>query len=138
MEVLKTKDCQILKVSEELGLIFGWAAICTKDGAEFWDSDNEHYPEDAMLRDATEFAKVRVACTMHQRTGGGEPVQSGGIVHMFPMTGEIAKALDIQTNITGLLIAMQPDNKDDLEKAKSGEYTGFSIGGEIIDAEYEA
>jgi len=136
METLKTKDCQILKVSTELGLIFGWAAICTQDGADFWDSDGEHYPEQSMLGDATEFAKVRVACTMHQRNAAGNPVQTGGIVHMFPMTGEIAKSLGIETRITGLLIAMQPDNPEDLEKAKNGEYTGFSIGGDIIDAEY--
>lgn len=130
-------NCDILKVSDELGLIFGFAAICKVDGEDFWDSDNEHYPEESMLRDSTEFAKSsRTACDMHAREGDGiEPVSAGGIVHTFPLTTEIAKALEIQTRRTGLLIAMAPDDPAVLEKARSGEYTGFSIGGSVVEAE---
>ena len=136
-EIRKT-DAQILKVNSEMGLIFGFAAICKVDGEEFWDSDGEHYPEDAMLADSTEFAKSsRVACTMHARDGNGDPVQDGGVIHTFPLTTEIAKALDIQTRRTGLLVALAPDDPDTLEKAKNGIFTGFSIGGDILEAEYE-
>lgn len=132
-----TKDAQILKVDAELGLIFGFACICKVDGEDFWDSDNEHYPEDAMLRDSTEFAKSsRVACTMHARDADGEPVQDGGVIHTFPLTTEIAKALEIETRRTGLLVALAPDDPETLEKARQGVFTGFSIGGDILDAEY--
>ncbi len=90
-------DAQILKVSEELGLIFGFAIICKVDGADFYDSDNEHIEEQAMLEAATDFAKSRrVACDMHARDGSGQPVPDGGVVHTFPLTEEIAKALDIE------------------------------------------
>lgn len=131
-------ETTILKVSSELGLIFGFAAICKVDGEDYYDSDNEHYPEDSMLRDSTEFAKAsRVGCVMHERDANGAPVQSGGIIHTFPLTTEIAKALDIQTRRTGLLVAYAPDDDAVMEKARNGEFTGFSIGGAILDAEYE-
>jgi len=131
-------ESKILKVSSQLGLIFGFAAICKVDGEQFVDSDNEYYTEESMLADTTEFAKSkRVACTMHARDENGQPVQDGGVIHTFPLTTEIAKALDIQTRITGLLIALAPDDPATLEKAKNGEFTGFSIGGGIIEAEYD-
>jgi len=131
-------DSTILKVSTELGLIFGFAAICKVDGEQFVDSDNEYYTEESMLADTTEFAKSqRVACTMHARDEQGRPVQDGGVIHTFPLTTEIAKALDIQTRRTGLLIALAPDDPETLERAKAGEFTGFSIGGGIIEAEYD-
>ena len=131
-------ETTILKVSESHGLIFGFAAICKVDGEDFYDSDNEHYPEDAMLADTTEFAKSRrVACTMHARDSGGAPVQDGGVVHTVPLTTEIAKALDIQTSRTGLLVALAPDDPATIEKARSGEFTGFSIGGAVIESEDE-
>ena len=76
---------QILKVSAELGLIFGFAAICKVDGEDFYDADNEHYPEEAMLRDTTEFAKSRrVACTMHERDADGGGNRQGARHHDAP------------------------------------------------------
>ncbi len=127
-------DAQILKVSEELGLIFGFAMICKIDGEDYYDTDGDHFTERGMLEASTEFAKVRVACTMHARDGAGQPVQDGGVIHQFPLTTEIAKALEIETRMTGLLIALAPDNPETMEKAKNGDFTGFSIGGEVLEA----
>ena len=133
----------ILKVDESLGLIFGFAMICkvrdeNGEFQDFYDSDDEHFPEQGMLEASTDFAKSkRVACDMHARDGQGQPVQDGGVIHHFPLTSEIAKALGIDTPMTGLLVALAPDNPETLEKAKSGEYTGFSIGGHPIEAEDE-
>lgn len=130
-----TTDATILKVDESLGLIFGFSMICKVDGEDFYDSDDEHFTEEAMLKATTDFAKSdRVACVMHERDGEGEPVPDGVAVHSFPLTTEIAKALDIQTARTGWLIAVAPDNPETLAKARSGEYTGFSIGGVILEA----
>lgn len=76
-----------------------------------------------MLEAAADFAQnSRVAKDMHQ----GEQV--GDVVFTFPLTTELAKAFDIQTPRTGLMIAMKPP-ADILAKFASGEYTGFSIGG---------
>ena len=41
----------------------------------------------------------------------------------------IAKAFDILTRRTGLMIAVRPSDKGMLEKFQLGELTGFSIGG---------
>ncbi len=127
-------DTTILKVSTELGLIFGFAMIC-KAAGDFYDSDDEHFTEEGMLEASTEFAKSkRVACSMHARDDNGQPIQDGGVVHHFPLTTEIAKALGIVTPMTGLLVALAPDNPETLEKARNGDYTGFSIGGSVIEA----
>jgi hypothetical protein len=50
------------------------------------------------------------------------------IVHSFPLTTDIAKALEITTRKTGWLVAMKP-NAGVLAKFASKEYKGFSIGG---------
>lgn len=129
---------QILKSNESLGLIFGFAVICKVSGEDFYDSDNEHITEQAMLEASTEFAQsARVACTMHKRDENDQPVQDGAVIHLFPLTSDIAKALDIESKYTGLLVAIAPQNPETVAKVQRGEYTGFSIGGEILDSEYE-
>lgn len=76
-----------------------------------------------MLKAATDFAlNSRASKDMHK----GESVQTA--VFNFPMTEEIAKALGIAIDKSGWLIALKP-TPEILAKYKSGEYTGFSIGG---------
>jgi hypothetical protein len=124
-EQLQTSS--ILKVNKELGLVFGFAIVSKIDGEPYFDVQGDHVPEDAMLKASADFMKYsRTAKEMHK----GD--QIGDIVFAFPLTTEIAKALDIETKQTGLLIAMQPDDQDVLTKFKDGEYTGFSIGGARI------
>jgi len=136
-------NSKILKVDDSLGLIFGFAMICKErqpDGSfrDFVDSDGDHFEEGGMVEASTEFAKgPRVACDMHKRDDDGNPVQDGCVVHTFPLTEEIAKALGIDTPYTGLLASLAPENPETLEKARSGEYTGFSIGGAVIEATTE-
>jgi hypothetical protein len=130
------RPAQILKVNTDLGLIFGFAMITSQDGSEFVDSDDDSFTDEGMLEAATDFAlSKRVACTMHERDSNRQPVADGGVIHHFPLTAEIAKALEITTPVTGLLVALRPDNPETLEKARNGEFTGFSIGGEVIDSE---
>lgn len=118
---------QILKVDDALGLVFGFAMICKEDGEPHFDLQGDHIPESVMLEGSFDFAKSnRVAKEMHE----GE--QIGDITFMFPLTSDIAKSLNIVTKHTGLLIAMKPDSPEVLQKFVSGEYTGFSIGGNAI------
>jgi hypothetical protein len=114
----------VAKVDQGLGLVFGFAIVCKIDGEDYFDVQGDHIPEDAMLAAACEFMQgARVAKEMH----AGDA--KGTVVFAFPLTGEIAKALGIESPKTGLLIAMKPDDPAILEKFRSGEYTGFSIGG---------
>lgn len=124
----------VIKVDPGLGLVFGWAIVSKVDGAPFFDSQGDHIPEESMLKAATDFmVHSRVAKEMHAGA------QKGTVVFAFPMTADLAKAMDITTKYTGLMIAMRPDNPAMLEKFRSGEYTGFSIGGaRMVDEEVAA
>lgn len=125
-----------VKVDDELGLVFGFAIVCKKDGKPYVDVHNDHIPEDSMLKAASEFmTNSRVAADMHQWDDNRNPIKKGSIVFAFPLTTEIAKALDIKTSTTGLLIAMKPSDPRILEKFKTGVYTGFSIGGQYVESE---
>lgn len=117
----------VLKISDELGIVFGYAIICKIDGKDYYDTQHDHIPEHSMMKAATEFMlDRRIAKEMHF---GDE---KGKIVFAFPLTAEIAKAMDIETKHTGLIIGMKPDSPSLLQKFRSGEYTGFSIGGTRI------
>ena len=55
-------------------------------------------------------------------------VQRGDVPYLFPLTSDIAGPLGIQTESTGLLTGIRPDEA--LRKEfEAGNYTGFSIGG---------
>lgn len=129
-----SKQCDVIGVNEELGLVFGFAVICKQHGEDYYDTQEDHVTEPALLEAATDFAKSqRVSTDLHARVDGS-PVQDGQVVFLFPLISDIAKALDITTPMTGLLIGMQP-SPEVLAKFKDGTYTGFSIGGRRIDDE---
>lgn len=114
---------EVIKIDEELGLVFGWAIICTEKGEPYFDLQKDHIPDSTMLVSSTDFMKnSRAATEMHLRS------DAGSVIFAFPLTAEIAKAFSIQTDRTGLMIAMAPDDEM-LSKFKSEELTGFSIGG---------
>ena len=124
---------EILKVDKSLGLVFGYAIVCKIDGEDHYDLQGHHIPENVMLKAMTNFMDGGGAAAKEMHTGAN----IGKVVFAFPMTTEIAKALDIGVKQTGAIIAMKPDNKDVLLKYASGAYTGFSIGGKgtLEDAE---
>jgi len=133
------KRYSIAKVDESLGLVFGWAVVCKVNGEDYFDLNvdyqgehagervPEHIPEDAMLKAAADFMEnSRAGNEMHN-----DP-DVGTYIFAFPLTTEIAKAMDIQTNKTGLMIAYKPPPAV-LAKFRSGEYTGFSIQGKRLE-----
>lgn len=124
----------VVKVNEELGLVMGFAIVCEERGVPYYDVQGDHIPEDAMLKAAAEFmANSRAAKEMHAGPDIGE------VVFAFPLTREIANAMEIDGyNKTGLMIAMKFSDSAIVDKFKSGEYRGFSIGGRrILDEEVD-
>lgn len=118
------KSDGVLKVSEELGLIFGYAIVCKENGEPYYDLQGDHISEEEMLKAATEFMRVgREAKEMHK----GDRI--GDVLYAWPMTEEMAESLDMVVTKTGLLVGIAPEDPDVLEKAKSGELAAFSIGG---------
>lgn len=123
----------VCKVNDELGLVFGYAIICKVDGEDFFDSQDDHITEQAMLEAATDFMQnSRIAGEMHKKDEDGAPEEHGTVVFAWPMTTEIADAMDITVEKTGLLIAIKPHDDEILAKFRDGTYTGFSIGGKRI------
>jgi hypothetical protein len=121
---------QVIKVSDELGVVFGWAIICKIDGVPYFDVQGDHIPEASMLEAAVDFmVSSRVLGDMHQKAEGGN------VVFAFPMTAEIAAAYGISTKQSGLMIGVKPANPETLEKFRDGTYTGFSIGGRRLEDE---
>ena len=124
-------NSNILKVDNNQGLVLGWGIVCKVDGEDYVDLQGDHITELAMLNAAVDFMKnSRIAKDMH--VAGDAGVLPGLIVFAFPLTTEIAKAFGISVTQTGLMIGMKPESDEILNKFKSGEYTGFSIGGSIL------
>lgn len=124
-----SKYAEVLKVDESLGLVLGWAIVCTKDGEPYWDLQDDHIPEDAMLKASADFMEgARVAKEMHSGDA------AGSVVFAFPLTTEIAAAFGVETKTTGLMIAVKPE-PDMLAKFRDGTLTGFSIGGSRLEDE---
>lgn len=136
--IVKTSfQAQLLKVDESLGLVFGFGIVCNQKGEPYYDTQGDHVPEQAMLEAAADFMlKSRATTDMHARGGasGQEVVKDGDVVFAFPLVTDVAKALGITTENTGLLVAIRP-SPDVLAKFKDGTYTGFSIGGARVEEE---
>lgn len=129
------QNFRIAKVDKNLGLVFGWAIVCKVKGEDYYDLNvdqagphkgervPEHIPEDAMVKAAVDFAEAGAPGNeMHD----GPDV--GSYVFLFPMTTDVAKAMGIETEKTGLMVAYKP-TPEVLEKFADGTYTGFSIEG---------
>lgn len=111
------------KVEESLGLVFGFAIICLQNGEPYYDLQDDHIPESVMLKGATNFMfNNRSVKEMHR----GDEI--GTVVFAFPLTTEIAEKMGIETKRTGFMVAIKPD-KEVFERFKTGDLSGFSIGG---------
>lgn len=123
----------ITKVDTDLGLVFGWLMVCQKrdddgDLVDYFDKQGDHIPHEQMIAKAADFMiDSRATKAMHSGS------INGTAVFAFPMTPEIAKAYGIEVgDRTGLMFAAKPD-AESLERFRSGDYAGFSIGGAYID-----
>lgn len=131
-------DYRIAKVDENLGMVFGYSIICKVNGQDYYDLNidlsgphqgervPEHIPEATMLKAAVEFMQTaRVGNEMHK--GPDE----GIYIFAFPLTTDIAKAMGITSNVTGLMVGFKPP-PELLAKFKDGSLKGFSIEGRRI------
>ena len=120
----KNLYAEVQKVDDNLGLVMGWAIVCKENGSDHYDLQNDHIPEDAMLKASLDFMEnSQVAKEMHAGS------KAGSVVFAFPLTEEIAKSFGILSHKSGLMIAMKPESDEMLEKFRDGTFTGFSIGG---------
>lgn len=119
---------KVSRVDKKLGIVFGWAVESMRKGEMHFDTQGDHYTEDAMVADFADFMlKSRTSGEMHE-------VADGDVVFLFPLTSELAKAMEIKTERTGVMVGIKP-SPEVLAKFESGEYTGFSIGGQRLEEE---
>ena len=134
--LLKTRDetlftAEIAKVSDSLGLIFGWGMISTiNKGAEYFDTQGHSLPHEAMLRASVDFMLGgRKHGEMHIRGEDGIAINKGAVLFAMPIIPEILEAFEWTSPTTGLAIAAKPDDPKILAKFRDGTYRGFSIEG---------
>jgi len=133
------ENARIVKVDENLGVVFGYAIVCKHNGEPYYDLNidpggnrvPEHIPEHTMLKASMDFMQnSRMGNEMHCGP------DCGSYVYAFPMTTDIAKSLGINTNTTGLLVGFKPP-PEVFEKFKNGTYKGFSIEGRRLSVQEE-
>ena len=123
-QIKKTASAKVIKVDDADGIVYGYAVICKENGDDYFDLQGDHIPEAVMRASASEFmAGSRDIKEMHSG------ITKGQILHSMPITTDLADALGLDIEKTGWLVGMRPDDDAILEKFKSGELTGFSIGG---------
>jgi len=128
--VEKYQKFHVLKVNPSLGLVFGWAIICKVNGKDYYDTQDDHIPEESMLKATAEFMeKRRTMKLMHKGEKAGE------VVFAWPLTSQIAGAMGLTSKVSGLMVAVKPTKKSILTAIESGKLTGFSIGGQRIEDE---
>lgn len=149
-KIVKVND--VLNVDSEHGLVFGYAIVSkTRDAfdGEFEDYYDlnidqdgvhkgqrvpENITEDAMFKAAVDAAEQGTQLPGDEQHAGPDV---GSYYFMFPVTEQIAKALDWQVKKTGLVVGYHPGDDEVLKKFKDGTYTGFSITGERVEYEEE-
>lgn len=115
----------LYKVDEEQRIIYGWASVSTVNGELLVDRQGDIIPTEVLHKAVNEFMEgARVGKLMHVGK------QVGHIVHSFPVSYEIAKALGIQTNKEGWIVGYKVYDDNIWEEVKSGKWAAFSIGGE--------
>jgi len=123
LDTAKVFKSETVAVDADLGLVFGWGMICTENGEDHFDSQGDHICEKVMVDSSSDFMiNSRATKVMHE----GEEI--GTVVHSFPLTADIAKAMGLTTDKTGWMVATKPP-ADVLKKYDDGTFTGFSVGG---------
>lgn len=127
-EMTKVKiEGQILKQDSEERLVYGWAYVSTDKGELSLDHSGEFVRPDQIAKAATNFMlTMRTAKAMH--SGG----KIGEVVHSMPLTNEISKALGIQSDREGWLVAIKVYDDQVWQDVKSGKLAAFSIGGKAL------
>jgi phage head maturation protease len=69
---------------------------------------------------------MRTAKRMHS----GESI--GEVIHSMPLTNDVAKALGIQSDREGWIIAIRVNDEQVWKDVKSGKLSAFSIGGRAM------
>ncbi len=119
-----TLTAKVAKLSDELGLVFGYAFASSLDGGTtpYVDAQNDAIDPD-FLKAAMDFVAGGGATDINH-----DGHQDGRVIFAWPLLPDINMALGIESKTVGLAVAIKPSAAT-FAKFKSGELTGFSIEG---------
>lgn len=124
---------KVVKVNEELRLVFGWANVTMYDGEEVIDTQNDVMDSQVLVKGFMDFmSESRVGGVMHLRDQNGAPVGAGEIVFAFPFTADVKKAMGIDIPEEGVVIGFRADSDAVWEAVKSRKLQAFSIAGQAV------
>lgn len=128
-EIDVTDDCEnfhVFKADSENRIIYGWASVISKNGEAVIDTQGDIIEASVLVKAVTEFMiDAREAHVMH------EGQQHGIVVHSFPLVGDIAKSLGIESSREGWIVGLKV-SPEIMKRVDSGELKAFSIGGSAI------
>lgn len=118
--------CQVVKIDEKMGLVFGWALATSLDGGATPHIDLQQdaiVGDDELIKIAAEFMEASAASdVMHDDSPDGK------IVFCYPLTKAVTDALGIASKVHGLAIGMRPSPAT-FKRFVSKELSAFSIAG---------
>lgn len=122
---------KILKVDEDQRMVYGWASVISEGGKVHVDTQDDAIEAHELEKAVTDFMiDVRKALLMHERNSDGSlPDERGIVVHSFPMTSELMKALGISCDKEGWIVGVKVGDEEVWKQVKSGKLPAFSIGG---------
>ena len=126
-------DLRIVKISEELRLVFGWANVTVFDGDEVVDSQDDVMDSQVLVKAFMGFmADSRVGGVMHLKDKMGLPVGVGEVVFAWPFTPDVKEALGIDIPEEGVMIGFHVKDDEVWKAVKNKQLQAFSIGGRAV------
>lgn len=118
---------KVLKVDAGRRLVFGYAMVSVDKGRLYVDSDKSYIPQDVVFDSAIDFMlHSRKSDEMHDERTKGDVLFAwpflDGIGDQFPLPADGTRGLAIGVQFQPAVFA----------KFESGEYTGFSTGGNAM------
>lgn len=125
-------DFNISFYSDQLGVLIGWAIITHENNQPYFDSDDDHVTDSAVLEAVVDFMvdNTRASGTMHLEREDQSLIVTGKVIAMYPLTREIAQALNIDTGGRYGAVALVRALPWVIDAYKKGLITGFSFGGD--------
>lgn len=126
-------EVRVEKAAAEQRLVFGWASITTQDGAPVVDVHGDSMPTEVLEKAAYRY-------TLQSRAGkrqhAGEPVMH--LVESVVLTKAKQDAMGVDLGREGWWVGFHVPDDATWGAIKSGDVTGFSIGGRGVKVSLES
>ena len=123
----------ILKADDDLQVIWGWASVIEENGVPVVDLQGDLIDEDELVKAANAYmAECRKGGTMHMRGADGQVIETSGTVQSMVFTKSLQKAMGIDLNLVGWLVAQHIPDPEQWAVVKRGALPALSIGATAV------